>query len=372
MAAHVIAERTLSHPACSAEFCPRIGDGSNGGCLLAVGTYLLADQASQAKSGCVHIFEVRNDSNSGNSAREDEVATYPYALSDLTEYPTTAVFDIKWRPDRYQAGGGSVMAVAGADGKATILVVEGEAEARNGYSVRHLCESSVGERTMALSLDWGHAGCGDLDTLAVSTSDGELCLLKVREGRAEEEQRWRAHDMETWIVAKDRFQPAVLFSGADDCKMKVWDTRQGCDFPVFVDKRTHTMGVCCLQSHPTREHILCSGSYDEKVRLWDTRNLRAPLTTATHETGGGVWRLKWHPENPELLLAACMHAGFSVLQVESSMASMETVATYTAQSSLAYGADWMPGGCVAGSGGDNIVATCSFYDKLLHVWVPSL
>lgn len=31
--------------------------------------------------------------------------------------------------------------------------------------------------------------------------------------------------------------------------------------------RFRGQGVCCLQSHPSRQHILCSGSYDEKVRV---------------------------------------------------------------------------------------------------------
>lgn len=34
------------------------------------------------------------------------------------------------------------------------------------------------------------------------------------------------------------------------------------------------------------------------------------------EVGGGVWRLKWSPNIPNILLAACMHNGFSIINVK--------------------------------------------------------
>jgi hypothetical protein len=41
--------------------------------------------------------------------------------------------------------------------------------------------------------------------------------------------------------------------------------------------------------------------------------MRAPLTEI--ETGGGVWRIKWHPSKRDTLLSASMHAGGFVIQL---------------------------------------------------------
>ena len=57
--------------------------------------------------------------------------------------------------------------------------------------------------------------------------------------------------------------------------------------------------------------FFCCCSYDERVLLWDTRQLRRPVKEAA--VGGGVWRVKWHPVNSDLMAVACMHEGFKIL-----------------------------------------------------------
>ncbi len=100
-------------------------------------------------------------------------------------------------------------------------------------------------------------------------------------------------------------------------------------------------------------------------------------------TGGGVWRLKWHPCDSHLLLAACMYAGFAVLRVDAASGTAGTAQRstlparpdnriavaerYPHHQSLAYGASWC---AEVGEGGQSLVATCSFYDRLLHLWSP--
>lgn len=109
------------------------------------------------------------------------------------------------------------------------------------------------------------------------------------------------------------------------------------------------------------------------------------LTQLQASTGGGNWRLKWHPRDPTLLLAACMYNGIAILRAtpsstdggsceEAGFSQVEVVEEYKGHGSIGYGADWHfgfgPG--AAGAQSRSLAATCSFYDRLLHLWTPAV
>lgn len=113
-------------------------------------------------------------------------------------------------------------------------------------------------------------------------------------------------------------QANVLYSGSDDSTFKGWDVRcpaavsssssdststagnsspqaaaETGASPLLANRRAHGAGVCCISSHPRREHVLVTGSYDETVRLWDVRMLQRPVETCQVGCAG------WHVQDSE-------------------------------------------------------------------------
>lgn len=83
-----------------------------------------------------------------------------------------------------------------------------------------------------------------------------------------------------------------------------------------------------------------------------------------------LWRLKWNPHNDHLLLAACMLGGVHVININE---DIQVVESYYEHRNLSYGADWsfLDRNELKRFGENTkyLVASCSFYDHLLCVWL---
>jgi diphthamide biosynthesis protein 7 len=341
----------------------------------------------------------------------------PTGLDEVCGVDDVGVLDCLWLPEKAASAAGKYyLAVATSDCNAELYSLQ--QWQKPGAEDPPLITGLTLEDSMAcedagaacMGLAWSSSVCAP--QLALSGTTGRAFVGQLAPDGLKLVNAWQAHDLECWAVAfGGEEEPHTLFTGGDDSTLKRWDLRtsggggggtSGSDSadegdaagpppPVATasNRRSHSAGVCCISPCPWNSHLLATGSYDEKARLWDARMLRAPLTE--HECGGGVWRLKWHPEQRGLLLAACMHAGFAVIRVEGleqstdaqaeeaegapiidpSALTLDVVARYEAHgmgSALGYGADWAhrptsepPSSTLRG-------ATASFYDRQLHLW----
>jgi WD40 repeat protein len=91
--------------------------------------------------------------------------------------------------------------------------------------------------------------------------------------------------MPVWIVAFNPLNQNQLFSGGDDCTLKLWALSAAAELNeehialsnVALNRKTHGAGVTSGQWHPHIKNIFASGSYDEHVRIWDCNDLQRCL-----------------------------------------------------------------------------------------------
>ncbi|CAH9072133.1 unnamed protein product [Cuscuta europaea] len=340
-----VAHCYLDGNADAVEFCPQESFQH----VLAASTYTLQEGDHPSRSGSISLFDVNVEEG---------------RLDLMFRAERTGIFDIRWSPD----GGNSspLLAQADADGFVRVHRLEcssGGSEVQGNY-LEEIAHDHVSS-SMCLSVDWNPLGT----SITVGLSDGSISILSLHESQLKT-QEWTAHDFEVWTTSFDIHQPQLVYSGSDDCKFCCWDLRHDTSkSPIFKNIKTHTMGICCITKNPNDPNALLTGSYDEHLRIWDVRSMSRPICQRSISLGGGVWRIKFHPTTPDLVLIACMHNGFSVVDVKGD--EPKVIETYKEHASLAYGADWQKGSlCIEGEKTNAVVATCSFYDRLLRVWKP--
>lgn len=251
----------------------------------------------------------------------------PSSLKEVCRFDTDGILDCKWSAN----GSGSFANLALSTGHLQILQLN-EAD-----ELHDLAKVEVDASGIALSLDVSPL----TGQKVVSCSNGNVGLIDA--GQCETAELWKAHHAEVWCASLDRHDPHLAYTASDDYSFAGWDTRALHDGPAFKN-RLHSAGVCTITSDPHREHLFATGSYDEQAALWDARMLPKPLSL--FKAASGVWRLRWHPEQPGCLLAACMHDGFYVLNQED---NRFTAKGHVPSASLAYGADWITADAFGGA-----------------------
>jgi len=320
----------------SVEWCPVPALSSR----LVCGTYQLQESSSpetetiqgNVRLGSINLLEYVHGSN----------------LVEMQKIYCPGILDMKWSPSSKDDS--ILLSTADSQGKLKMYEMKDVLSLLTELQI-------VEENGIALYLDWDRCG----ERIAVSDTKGGVSVVDVSSNKVI--CNWPAHQYEAWVTFWDNSTEYLLYSGGDDCQLKLWDVRQD---PVdrVLCRSNHQMGVTSIQCRPDDPNTVATGSYDERLLLWDKRNMKSPLSDTN--LGGGVWRIKWDLQTTRYILAACMHNGFHIVDCLVD-ANPHIVASYNEHSSLAYGADWK---CSTKNESDTarVVVSCSFYDHLLNIW----
>jgi diphthine methyl ester acylhydrolase len=252
--------------------------------------------------------------------------------------------------------------------------------------------------------------------------DWDFSKIELLDDEEESLTSTHGHDESAWccawssstsITPKPGISGRTLFSGGDDCKLRLLNMSMAPIIPnssvrintelgaLDTDRREfkpHSSGVTFILPLPFATSdvacILLTGGYDDFVRVYTMYDFRENAPTHTRprvlaelNLGGGVWRLKFL-QSYEILgrnsrknildpatfkvLASCAFAGARILEVvgtQSGEWSIKVVGTITVHQSMCYASDVQPTDNEDDTQQEpRICVSSSFYDKLMCLW----
>ncbi|KAK6917805.1 WD40 repeat [Dillenia turbinata] len=84
---------------------------------------------------------------------------------------------------------------------------------------------------------------------------------------------YEEHEKRAWSVDFSRTEPSMLVSGSDDCKVKIWCTKQEASV-LNIDMKAN---ICSVKYNPGSGIHVAVGSADHHIHYYDLRNINQPL-----------------------------------------------------------------------------------------------
>ncbi|CAI9090149.1 OLC1v1024854C1 [Oldenlandia corymbosa var. corymbosa] len=84
---------------------------------------------------------------------------------------------------------------------------------------------------------------------------------------------YEEHEKRAWSVDFSCSEPSMLVSGSDDCKVKVWCTKQEASV-LNIDMKAN---ICCVKYNPGSSIYVAVGSADHHIHYYDLRNTSKPF-----------------------------------------------------------------------------------------------
>ncbi|XP_017978848.1 PREDICTED: E3 ubiquitin-protein ligase COP1 [Theobroma cacao] len=107
--------------------------------------------------------------------------------------------------------------------------------------------------------------------IASSDYDGIVTVWDIRTRQSVME--YEEHEKRAWSVDFSRTEPSMLVSGSDDCKVKIWCTKQEASV-LNIDMIAN---ICSVKYNPGSSVHVAVGSADHHIHYYDLRNVSQPL-----------------------------------------------------------------------------------------------
>ncbi|XP_042478427.1 E3 ubiquitin-protein ligase COP1-like [Macadamia integrifolia] len=107
----------------------------------------------------------------------------------------------------------------------------------------------------------------------IASSDYEGIVTVWDVNTRQSVMEYEEHEKRAWSVDFSRTEPSMLVSGSDDCKVKVWCTKQEASV-LNIDMKAN---ICCVKYNPGSSIHVAVGSADHHIHYYDLRNYSNPL-----------------------------------------------------------------------------------------------
>ncbi|XP_071691857.1 E3 ubiquitin-protein ligase COP1-like [Rutidosis leptorrhynchoides] len=107
----------------------------------------------------------------------------------------------------------------------------------------------------------------------IASSDYEGTVIVWDVNTRQSVMEYEEHEKRVWSVDFSAVEPSMLVSGSDDCKVKVWCTKQESS-AINIDMKAN---ICCVKYNPGSSTHIAVGSVDHHIHYYDLRNTRHPI-----------------------------------------------------------------------------------------------
>ncbi|XP_050105164.1 E3 ubiquitin-protein ligase COP1-like isoform X1 [Malus sylvestris] len=107
----------------------------------------------------------------------------------------------------------------------------------------------------------------------IASSDYEGVVTVWDVNTCQSMMEYEEHEKRAWSVDFSCTDPSMLVSGSDDCKVKIWCTKQEPSV-LNIDMKAN---ICSVKYNPGSSFFVAVGSADHHIHYYDLRNISQPL-----------------------------------------------------------------------------------------------